>query len=348
VSAQFDADFFDGRTSRRYPVRADVDGGRIAIRGESVAMDYPREVLKVHPRIGATPVRIDLPEGGLLVARDFDAVDEALDVPRSLTLAHRLESYWPFVVVALAGLVVAGWFLYDKGIPWGARAVAKRLPPGMEVDLGRQTLAAFDRFVFHPTAVDAGRRARIEANFERLKAAAELPQDAHLEFRNAPLVDANALTLPGGNVVVTDQLVDILDDDQVNAVLAHELGHVYYRHGTQLVLANSVHALMVMAIFGDANAVAGAAALAPTAFLNAGYSRGFEREADDYAFRLLARAGGSPSDFAGALQLLESHFTKRQRPMGNYGYLSTHPDSQERIKAAEAAAASNPPRIPKQ
>ena len=343
MSSGFDADFFDGRTSRRRPVHVDSVEGKLAVRAPDFALDVRRDEVRIHPRVGTTPIRIDLPDGALLVAPDFDSVDATLEVPPARTLAHRLESHALFVVLALAGIVLAGFFLYTKGIPWAAREVALRLPPQIETELGQETLATFDNLFTHPTKLDTARRIRIQESFVQLRALAQVPPQTRIEFRDSPLIDANALTLPGGTIVVTDQLVNLLPDEEVAAVLAHELGHVHYRHGTRLVLVNSVHALFVMAVFGDANAVAGAAALAPTVLLNTGYSRDFEREADRFAFQLLPKVRLSPSTFASALEDLEDHFKEKKGRMGAMGYLSTHPDTADRIEAADAAAKGREP-----
>src|SRR5207247_11050382 len=131
----------DGRTSRRRSVRVRV-GERIAIEGEDLALELARSRAQVLPRLGATPARIALPDGALLVARDFEAVRAALDVHPSRTLAHPLESNLAFVLAALAGIIVAGWFGYRDGLPWAAREIAVRMPPAIESDLARETLAA--------------------------------------------------------------------------------------------------------------------------------------------------------------------------------------------------------------
>jgi Zn-dependent protease with chaperone function len=135
--------------------------------------------------------------------------------------------------------------------------------------------------------------------------------------------------------------VDVLDDDEVAAVLAHELGHVHYRHSTRVLLSGSFHALVVMAVFGDASSISSIAATAPTVLVNSGYSRDFEREADAFAFDLLDRTGSSPEAFATALEDLTNAIGEKKRGL-DFGYLSTHPQTGERIEAAHEAAKHAP------
>ncbi|MCM2329445.1 MAG: M48 family metalloprotease [Lysobacter sp.] len=338
--ASFLADYYDGRTSRRHEVSVEVIGDLLAIRGDGVAHSVMRSLASVLPRLGSTPVRIALPDGGLLVTPDFDAVAASLGVPVARTLAHRLETHSLAVLVAMAGIALAGWFVYRDGIPWASSRIAEHIPYGIESQLAEDALDSMDNWMMQPTAIPAERRVALAAEFELLRAKANAPDGTRLEFRKAGWAGPNALALPGGVIVVTDQLVELMDDREVAAVLAHELGHVRNRHGTRHVLNNSLHAFIMMALFGDATAVAGVAATVPTVFLNTGYSRDFEREADSFAIGLLGRAERSPTDFADALEALrqyEACFDKGEKAR-DWGYLSTHPGLAERREAALAAA----------
>ena len=342
MNDHFSADYFDGRTSRRHAVVVGVHQETLAIRGDDVAFNVPRSQADVHPRLGTTPVRIALPDDGLLVASDFASVSLSLGVPRARTLAYRLESHTGVVIMALAGIVAGGRFAYHDGIPWAAKKVAERIPLEVETELSKEALASADAVVFRPSKLPEGARLAASREFSNLVAHADGGRGTRLEFRDGQFLGANALTLPGGVIVVTDKLVEILDDNEVAAVLAHELGHVHYRHGTRHLLDNSIHALFAMAVFGDVSAVGGLAATVPTVLMNSAYSRDFEREADGYAFDLLKRSGRSPRDFALALEALRSNALaesgKSSARQKHYGYLATHPDTEERIKAAEDAA----------
>jgi Zn-dependent protease with chaperone function len=341
VNGQFEADYFDGLTSRRVPVNVQVEGGRLVVHGGEVLLEIAARDAAIHPRIGSVPLRIGLPGGGLLVTKSFDAVDATLGVPRSRTLAHRLETHSRFVVASLAVLVVAAWFAYTDGIPWAAKRLAEAIPQGIESQLSAETMNTVDRVFFRPSKVTADRRRAIEQKFARMKRSAEVPAETRLVFRDGGMIGPNALTLPGGVIVVTDQLVDVLDDDEVAAVLAHELGHVHYRHSTRVLLSGSFHALVVMAVFGDASSISSIAATAPTVLVNSGYSRDFEREADAFAFDLLDRTGSSPEAFATALEDLTNAIGEKKRGL-DFGYLSTHPQTGERIEAAHEAAKHAP------
>jgi predicted Zn-dependent protease len=149
----------------------------------------------------------------------------------------------------------------------------------------------------------------------------------------------NAFALPGGIVVVTDEMVQFAkDDDELFAAIAHELGHLQARHAMRLVLQQSGIAVLVTAIAGDAAGMTFLAAAMPAAVLNAGYSREFELEADRYAYGHLKRHGSSPAVLARLFRRLaeDRHAADANDPLARY--LSSHPALEERARLAEEAA----------
>ena len=167
--------------------------------------------------------------------------------------------------------------------------------------------------------------------------ASESANDYRVEFRNAPGIGANAFAIPGGTVVVTDQLIDALDDDrEFDAVVAHEIGHQRQRHALRQTLRGSAVAIVAAFFAGDVSSAGAIVIAVPTFLLTSHYSRGFEDEADRYAFDLLSAHEESPHWFAEAMRRLEAAHGAHRR--GISAYVSTHPDTADRIDAADAAA----------
>ena len=347
----FNADFYDGKSSRRRQVVLIVTDDSVTVRGDGVEFVVSVTDVRISPRVGGLPRRLEFPDGAVALTREHDAVDAAFRHSAHGTLAHRLEAHRSFVVLALILTIGLCWSGYRYGVPWVAREVAALLPASLEAELAEESLKAIDGFVFRPSKLAAPRRAALAKTFVELRHASGLPDSVRLEFRDGNWIGANALALPGGIVVLTDQLVEVVaNEKQVIAVLAHELGHIQHRHSLRYVLQDSITALLAMAIYGDASAVAGIAATVPTALLHAQYSQSFEREADSYAFELLKNTGRSPRDLGLALKALEHAGEKkneenssREGPANekqrsrDLGYLSSHPATQDRIQAAEDA-----------
>jgi Zn-dependent protease with chaperone function len=350
----FPADYFDGVSSARRAVEVTRDGDLVHIQGDGASLTLAMHEVRVQPRVGRTPLRIDLPGGALLLAA-ADDVEPVLGIPPARGLAHRLETHLGVVLASLAGVALAAWVGVRFGIPWAAENIAMHIPPEVEHDIAQEGLKQLDEYAFKPTALPAQRQAELRKLFAQLRErAGGAAADARLEFRGGGWIGANAFALPGGVVVATDELVNLeADDGRIAAVLSHELGHLDHRHGSRQILQSSMVGLLSAALAGDASTLTTVAVGLPTMLVYTGYSRDFEREADRFAYGLLRETGRSPRLLGEALSQLEnarsgpsqechaegaaeSDAPKRPRP--RLGYLSTHPDTAERIHDAEEAA----------
>lgn len=355
IPGTFAADYFDGVSSSRRSVTVWRAGDRVRVEGDGASLDLDVAEVRVQPRVGSTPLRILLPARGLLVAA-ADDVAPVLDIPAARGLAHRLESHLGVVVGSLVGVALCGWLGVQFGIPWAARQIAMHVPPEVERDIAAESLRQMDEYVLKPSTLPAERQAALRTLFASLaQRAGGVASTARIEFRDGGWIGANAFAIPGGVIVATDQLVDIeQDDEHIAAVLAHEIGHLQNRHGSRQILQSSLVGLLAAAFAGDASTLTSVVVGAPTMLIYSGYSRDFEREADRYAFGLLRETGRSPHLFGEALAKLENarpaarHDSEECKAEGvpespkrarvKLGYLSTHPDTAERIREAEEAA----------
>jgi predicted Zn-dependent protease len=163
-----------------------------------------------------------------------------------------------------------------------------------------------------------------------------LPMSPHirLEFRHSEILGPNAFALPGGVIVMTDQLVELAgSEEEILAVLAHEIGHVEERHSLRQILQSSGIALLAATVTGDAATVGTAVAGLPVILAQTSYSRGFETVADDFAFDLLRRNSISPAVFADFMERLDTDSELYE----DLSFLSTHPVTSDRIERARGA-----------
>ena len=139
-------------------------------------------------------------------------------------------------------------------------------------------------------------------------------------------------------MVVSDELVHLAqDEDEIVAVMAHEIGHVVHRHGLRHVLQNSAVVLLVAAVTGDIASLSALAATVPTVLVEAKYSRAFELEADQYAADYLRLHGIAPRHFVNILLRLQENSGSAEPALG---YLSSHPATSERIRSFFPSAAA--------
>jgi len=335
---EFDAVYYDGRTSARQPVRVRGYTLVIQIVGEGLRLDVPLAKVRVDPPVGGTRRALHLPDGAQLQTDDHGAV-EAL-FPRRHALegwVHRIERNWLYALAAIALTAAFSWWSVVDGLPLAAKIAAGFVPETWEAKLGEQTLGFFDGKLCRPSALDEARQRALQRRFATLTAGLADGYDYRLLPRDCRGIGANAFALPGGTVVMTDPLAKLArNDDQISAVLAHEIGHVRHRHGLRMALQAAGLAALAAALFGDATSITSLATALPVALLQSGYSRDLEAEADDYAFQRLREVGLSPKAFADIMLLLEK---SRQKATGGgtRDYLSTHPATAKRIQRALSA-----------
>ncbi len=253
-------------------------------------------------------------------------------------LLHRWEKSLTLVAAALVVTALVVVLFMRFGVPALARQAAFALPPAVESSMGRESLAVLDRLFTKPSKLGAERRSELTALFNQVAAASDAPPGCRLEFRNGGAIGANAFALPSGIVVITDQLVDLAKhDDEIAAILAHELGHVRQRHALRHVFQNSATGLIMATLTGDLVSITSLAATLPTALVDASFSRTFEREADDAAIAWMKTAKVPPRRYAEILARLQAQLDARtgeafdkKHPARNY--LSTHPDTGDRIR----------------
>lgn len=341
--------WFSGAGSRPQAATLTLAEGLVSVQADGVALAGPVALAEVvvSSRLGNTPRFLRFPGGASFETADNDGIDRLLAPLRPHHgLVHRLESSLRYVLLGLVVTVAFVWGAVRYGIPALAEATAFSLPPSLNRQIGDGALELLDGELLAPSRLAADDQARLRARFAPLLAAAAM-QPLRVEFRDAARsLGANALALPSGTIVFTDQLVHLAGrDEELLAVLAHEIGHIERRHALRQVLQASALGLVAMAVTGDVSSVSSAVAAIPVLLTQLGYSREFELEADRYAAELLPRHGIAVSHLGTMLARLEAT-PDAARGAGKDGggrwqdYLSTHPATAERLRELEAAQAA--------
>ena len=325
--------FFDGRSSARYDTEVQIGiDGVVRVTGAGPPRDYRLAEVEISERIGSTPRMLRFADGSACEIADNDAVDaalEQLDAVSPQHRVHRLESRWHYALLAGIALVLIAWSTIQFGIPAAAKHVALALPTSTDHALGRESLELLDRMMFEPTMLADERQAALRERFAAMTRDLEDGHEYRLEFRRGGDVGANALALPSGIVVMTDELVELAQtDDELAAVLAHEVGHVVHRHSLRMLLQNSATSMLMLALVGDISSASVLVASVPTVLVQAKHSRQFEAEADDYAYAWLDRAGIERRNFGAILERLEQEYGGEDVP----SWISSHPPTAQRVR----------------
>ena len=156
--------------------------------------------------------------------------------------------------------------------------------------------------------------------------------------------ELNAVSAPSGFVFTTRGFLKLLgDEDELAAVLAHEVAHVVLAHGVSAISQSNVtSALSVIGQQVADRTTSGVSAQLTAAFgdsvaevteklLVKGYSRSQEYDADRYAVEILKRSGYSPLALNGVLSKLES------ASGDDKGWFSTHPDPSKRLSELKSS-----------
>lgn len=161
--------------------------------------------------------------------------------------------------------------------------------------------------------------------------------------------DINAFALPGGYIYVNRGLLAYLSSEaQLAAVLGHEIAHVTARHAVKQDTARkgsgAVTLLSVLTtgntMIGDVTNLWGTAAVM-------GYGRDMELEADGLGAKYLHNSGYNPNAMIEVITVLKDHerFMRRlaretgqKGPATYHGVFATHPQNDQRLKEAVAAA----------
>ena len=223
---------------------------------------------------------------------------------------------------ALVCAVIAALVIY--GLSRAPTLAAKMMPRSVETAIGNTMVGDFGN---RTCSAPAG-RAALATMVSRLGPAANI---ADVRVVNVPIV--NAVTLPGGHVLVFDGLVkSARSPDEVAGVIAHELGHVANRD----VLASLIRQLGLSVVLGGLGGDVGGWV---NTLLSAGYSRSAEGEADGYAIAMLRDARIAPAGVAEFFGRLARGEPGSKRAQTFVGYISTHPLSGERRRRFVASGA---------
>jgi Zn-dependent protease with chaperone function len=310
---------------------------------------FGRAEVRVESRLGDAPRFVRLPDDQRCEVTDNDALDAALtawSAPGLAAWLHRVEQSWRLVLVSAVVLLALGWAAFVYGVPWGAKRVAFMLPDKVLTVLADQTLASFDKTIFKPSTLDEARRRELREKFTAFLHAAGDRTDYRIEFRASPRLGANAFALPSGVIVITDELIELAEDDaEILGVVAHECGHVYHRHILRSVLQNSAVVVVLTLVTGDVSSTTAIGGALPAYLLQSKFSREFEVESDAYAIELMKRAGVPTKHLATMLERLED--SHRPSAAANSAdnhddgsvmdYISTHPPTRERVQAIRDA-----------
>ncbi len=247
---------------------------------------------------------------------------------------NRATKKWPWPVKAM--LTTTLLFITGLSLLWIKRAaisewIAGKIPVSIEKQIGDQVwndIKAKSKIVTDPAQL-----AQLEAITKRLLPAVN---DKRYEFTFHIIENdaINAFAMPGGHIVVhTGLLKNAKRPEEVAGVLAHEIAHITRRHSLRNMVSSLGTMVIIQAVFGDYSGLAGGA----STLLQQSYSRDFEREADATGWEYMLAANIDPKGMIDFFKILVVEEEKSGIQMdGLAEFISTHPDTIERVATLEA------------
>lgn len=360
LNPELASEWFDGRSPRPHKVWLRCEGDELVVRlqeaSDACAHRHSLRDVRWPERRSHGARQAELPDGSVIQHADAGEWDAwVLHNGLSESPVVGWMQSWRGTLGAMAGTAVFLVVAWMWGVPLLSTAIAQSIPHSVEARIGEVSLKQIGRLFLKPSELPAQQQVKLRKGFEQLVQNAYPEGNApawQLSFHASKALGANAFALPGGYIVITDDLVNMLNDvpDATLGILAHELGHVQHRHGLDLMVRASLVSAMVGLVIGDAS---GFLATVPATLATQAYSRDAERQSDVQAAAMLHASGLSPAVMATFFERLKALGERSEtaasgkrkdgaKPEDDDGQddgsaslpisISSHPDHAERIE----------------
>ncbi|MCY7297372.1 M48 family metallopeptidase [Alteromonas sp. a30] len=287
-------------------------------------------------RLAGVPREIKLPDGALLSVLEQGEVDDWLDgEPRHSVF--KLEKSNIVVVLSLLAIPLTLIATFKYLIPALAITFANWVPDSAVKIASQHTLYLLDKSTLEPSELKPETQETYIAQWQTLIEKLNLDSTRfNIQFRHAQEMGPNAFALPDGTMIITDELVTLVNHDMnlLTAILLHEIGHVEHKHSMRLIAKTLGSSLIINFIFGDVSALIEAFGGFSSTVIQNQFSRELEWEADNYAITNLEQLGMDKENFALAMESLADLIGEQS---GFEQLLSSHPAIQERIENARTS-----------
>ena len=335
-----------GGGSKQFPASLKLDGlGRLHS-AEAEIKNLAFDTIEISPRIGNSRRYLSFPNGASFETDDNDTIDlwirQHTHSGARSNWIHRLESTVKYVALAAVLTVVIGYLFISRGLPWLSEIAANALPVSVAESIGEKTLVLLDEHLFGDSELSEDRYESLAAQFATLVLTGS-EFSYRLELRNGKAIGANALALPDGTVIFTDELVELAaNDEELAAVMLHEIAHVEYRHGLRQAIHKAGLTTILVLVVGDVSSASTLLTALPALLVETSYSRDMETAADLYAVQQMIDREMDPTPLLTRLQRLEQQGSDDTEPgdEGLLGYLSTHPLGEKRLQPLREAIAN--------
>ncbi|MDF1733863.1 MAG: M48 family metallopeptidase [Minwuia sp.] len=347
-STIFGARFLDGRIAQEQDVHLTVAADGLTIHAPDMDRTWPRAEIELVDQLDRG-ARARFSHAGEPNARVIVLGQREVEICRT---------YWPEIfsnrrgglrrdmkrlAIGVATLAVAG-AIAVAALPLIISVLAALVPESTERKIGDEALSAmtFISPAMAKRCVDPEGLSVIERLTDGI--AAGLGASTPLQVRVVPHGLVNAMAFPGGHVLIFRGLIrEARSGAEVAGILAHEIGHVYHRHGMKRLIRDSaIDAVTSVFSPGTTGSIGGTLA---SQMASQSYGRDAEREADAFAVERLNELGFTAE---GMIDFFTRAQAKQAGAAGSPSFtrfLDSHPGPDDRIAAIRAQATGGAPAL---
>jgi len=307
--------------------------------------------LELSERLGNVTRKITLENGSVFVTNDNDSIDIMFKKKQKINgFIHYLETHLSWIFVALIVTIISAFSFFKWGIPWTSEKIAHALPYETNRVISVGSMNFLDKYMLDESNLSREIQEKVSKHFYEKIAPLSIEDEDKivykLHFRSWTMGDQkipNALALPSGDIIVTDKFIELSkNQDEIDSVLLHEMGHVVYRHGLEMMIEGTFITVSVMMISGDASGFGDMGIGLGSALVSSSYSRGHESQADLYAFKKMLLAKIDPVSFSNIMNRMTEYMSEfkdnnksiKQNNETILDYFASHPTTKERVELA--------------
>jgi beta-barrel assembly-enhancing protease len=232
------------------------------------------------------------------------------------------------VIIFSILFILACSFIWLVVLPWSGERAALLVPKGIEIELGERLSGVFEK--------DGEMLDSASLYLQQFSDHLELDDTYTITAKVLKSEEINAFALPGGRVFVYSAIIEKMKSyEELVALLGHEVTHIQKQHSLKSICRSAATSIVIASLFGDVSGISSGIMSQADKFRQLDYSRDLESEADREACLIMEQNHVNPRGMVALLELLDEEHEQTPSMMK---YLSTHPETKERIKGLPLSA----------
>ena len=253
---------------------------------------------------------IFLENGILFVTKEkLNEIDLKLLIPKNELFLQNLDKFRfknVFIILLIIIVLVIGYrYLFISF----SSTLVYLFPHNWEKKIGESTYKTLSKTLLEKSELPEKRITEIKDKSQKIFKHSKLYKNPEIKFNKSNILGPNALALPGGPIIITDDLVELLKDDElILSVIAHEIAHIKERHSLQQIVEIAGLSSIAWMIFGLDESILEEIVFIGINIWGLKKSRDLEKDADIIALKLLEKTSISKTSFILAIEKLTNHY----------------------------------------